>query len=137
MTEELTRKILGSLKGFLDITVTHPQIAGRLIVKGASNDPRLFGWLEMPPEMQVSRPVYCCRPAWDESAPVVFVFMDEVEIVDAPAELVVIQMINSGIVIVGIDQSYSQILIGAVVILAVLLDQLNAGWIKRRMTRRG
>ena len=94
MTEELTRKILGSLKGFLDITVTHPQIAGRLIVKGASNDPRLFGWLEMPPEMQVSRPVYCCRPAWDESAPVVFVFMDEVEIVDAPAELVVIQMIN-------------------------------------------
>ena len=49
----------------------------------------------------------------------------------------VIQMINSGIVIVGIDQSYSQILIGAVVILAVLLDQLNAGWIKRRMTRRG
>ena len=94
MTDELTRKILKSLKGFLDITVTHPQIAGRLIVKGASNDPRLFGWRDMPPEMLVSRPVYCCRPAWDESEPVVFVFMDEVEVVDAPAELVVIQMIN-------------------------------------------
>lgn len=94
MTDELTRKILKSLKGFLDITITHPQVAGRLIVKGASNDPRLFGWRDMPEEMRVSRPVYCCRPAWDESAPVVFVFMDEVEVVDAPAELVVIQMIN-------------------------------------------
>jgi hypothetical protein len=94
MTDELTRKILKSLKGFLDITVTHPQIAGRLIVKGASNDPRLFGWLEMPPEMQVSRPVYCCRPAWDESAPVVFVFMDEVEIVDAPADIVVDKLLD-------------------------------------------
>ena len=47
----------------------------------------------------------------------------------------VIQMISSGIVIVGIDQSYSQILIGAVVILAVLLDQLNAWLVKRRLTR--
>jgi ribose/xylose/arabinose/galactoside ABC-type transport system permease subunit len=45
----------------------------------------------------------------------------------------VIQMISSGIVIVGIDQSYSQIIIGAVVILAVLLDQLNAWLMKRRL----
>jgi ribose transport system permease protein len=45
----------------------------------------------------------------------------------------VIQMISSGIVIVGIDQSYSQIIIGAVVILAVLLDQLNAWLLKRRL----
>jgi len=94
MSDELTRKILKSLKGFLDITVTHPQIAGRLIVEGASNDPRLFGWLEMPEEMRVSRPVYCCRPAWDESAPAVFVFMDEVEVVDAPADIVVDKLLD-------------------------------------------
>jgi ribose/xylose/arabinose/galactoside ABC-type transport system permease subunit len=43
----------------------------------------------------------------------------------------VIQMIASGIVILGIDQNYSQIIIGAVVIVAVLLDQLNA-WLARR-----
>ncbi|HSH95509.1 MAG TPA: ABC transporter permease, partial [Roseimicrobium sp.] len=43
----------------------------------------------------------------------------------------IIQMINTGIVILGIDQNYSQIIIGSVVIIAVLLDQLNA-WLARR-----
>jgi ribose transport system permease protein len=43
----------------------------------------------------------------------------------------IIQMISTGIVILGIDQNYSQIIIGAVVIVAVLLDQLN-GWLTRR-----
>lgn len=43
----------------------------------------------------------------------------------------IIQMINSGIVILGIDQNYSQIITGAVVIVAVLLDQLNL-WLNRR-----
>jgi ribose/xylose/arabinose/galactoside ABC-type transport system permease subunit len=43
----------------------------------------------------------------------------------------VIQMITSGIVILGIDQNYSQIIIGSVVIVAVLLDQLNT-WLSRR-----
>jgi len=43
----------------------------------------------------------------------------------------VIQMINSGIVILGIDQNYSQIIIGSVVIAAVVLDNLNT-WIARR-----
>jgi hypothetical protein len=94
MSDELTRKILKSLEGFLDITVTHPQIAGRLIVKGATNCPLDFGWEEMPPEMRVDRPVYCCRPAWDEAAPVVFVFMDEVEVVDAPADMVVDKLLD-------------------------------------------
>ena len=47
-----------------------------------------------------------------------------------------IQMINSGIVILGIDQNYSQIIIGAVVILAVVLDQLNAWIAKRRLAAR-
>ena len=43
----------------------------------------------------------------------------------------VIQMIASGIVILGIDQNYSQIIIGSVVIVAVLLDQINT-WLSRR-----
>jgi hypothetical protein len=94
MPYELTQKILSSLKGYLDITVTHPSIAGNLIVKGATSCALDFGWEEMPPEMRVDRAVYCCRPAWDEAAPAVFVFEDEVEIVDAPAYLVVGRMID-------------------------------------------
>lgn len=43
----------------------------------------------------------------------------------------IIQMIDSGIVILGIDQNYSQIIIGAVVIIAVVLDQFNA-WLARK-----
>ena len=43
----------------------------------------------------------------------------------------VIQMISTGIVILGIDQNYSQIIIGSVVILAVVLDQFN-GWLAKR-----
>ena len=46
----------------------------------------------------------------------------------------VIQMISSGIVILGIDQNYSQIIIGSVVILAVVMDQLNNWLAKRRLT---
>lgn len=45
----------------------------------------------------------------------------------------VIQMISSGIVILGIDQNYSQIIIGSVVIMAVLLDQFNNWLAKRRL----
>jgi len=48
----------------------------------------------------------------------------------------VIQMISTGIVILGIDQNYSQIIIGAVVILAVVLDQLNSWLAKRRLVAR-
>lgn len=43
----------------------------------------------------------------------------------------VIQLISTGIVILGINQNYSQIIIGAVVILAVVLDQFN-NWLARR-----
>ena len=43
----------------------------------------------------------------------------------------IIQMISTGMVILNIDQEYSSIVIGAVVILAVLLDQVN-NWIARR-----
>ncbi|MGD1088535.1 MAG: ABC transporter permease [Verrucomicrobiota bacterium] len=45
----------------------------------------------------------------------------------------IIQMISSGIVILGIDQNYSQPIIGSVIILAVLLDQFNNWLAKRRL----
>lgn len=48
----------------------------------------------------------------------------------------IIQMISTGIVILNIDQNYSQIIIGAVVILAVLFDQLNNYLSKRRLAAR-
>ncbi|HRP04766.1 MAG TPA: hypothetical protein PLV87_07635, partial [Opitutaceae bacterium] len=47
----------------------------------------------------------------------------------------IIQMISSGIVILGIDQNYSQIIIGTVVIAAVVLDNLTT-WMRRRRTLR-
>lgn len=48
----------------------------------------------------------------------------------------VIQMISSGIVILGIDQNYSQIIIGVVVVAAVVLDNLNNWLARRRLTAR-
>jgi len=48
----------------------------------------------------------------------------------------VIQMISSGIVILGIDQNYSQIIIGSVVIAAVVLDNFNTWLASRRLTGR-
>ena len=47
----------------------------------------------------------------------------------------IIKMIDNGIVILGIDQSYSRIIIGVVVILAVMLDQFNTWLAKRRLTK--
>ncbi len=47
----------------------------------------------------------------------------------------VIQMISSGIVILGIDQNYSQIIIGVVVVAAVVLDNVN-NWLARRRPAR-
>ncbi|HEY4299589.1 MAG TPA: ABC transporter permease [Candidatus Didemnitutus sp.] len=47
----------------------------------------------------------------------------------------VIQMISSGIVILGIDQNYSQVIIGAVVIAAVVLDNFNRWLARRRLAR--
>lgn len=46
----------------------------------------------------------------------------------------VIQMISSGIVILGIDQNYSQIIIGVVVVAAVVLDNFNNWLARRRLT---
>ena len=47
----------------------------------------------------------------------------------------IIQMISSGIVILGIDQNYSQIIIGTVVIAAVVLDNFNTWLATRRLTQ--
>lgn len=49
----------------------------------------------------------------------------------------VIQIINTGIVILGIDQNYSQIIIGGVVILAVVFDQMNNWLSQRRLAKMG
>jgi len=48
----------------------------------------------------------------------------------------IIKMIDNGIVILRIDQNYSRIIIGAVVILAVVLDQFNNWLAKRRLAAR-
>ena len=48
----------------------------------------------------------------------------------------IIQMITTGMVILNIDQEFSSIVIGAVVILAVLLDQVNNWLAKRRLAAR-
>ena len=47
----------------------------------------------------------------------------------------IIQMINNGIVILNIDQNYSQIIIGAVIVLAVLLDRVNSALREKRLAR--
>ena len=47
----------------------------------------------------------------------------------------IIQVINNGIIILNIDQNYSQIIIGAVIVLAVLLDRINNSMQEKRMTR--
>lgn len=47
----------------------------------------------------------------------------------------IIQMINNGIIILEIDQNYSQIIIGAVIVLAVVLDRINTVMRERRLAR--
>ena len=46
---------------------------------------------------------------------------------------IILQLISAGMVILGIPQEYSQIVTGAVVIAAVLLDQLNRWLANRRL----
>ena len=91
---DLTQRVLSRLRGRLDITVCHLNYAGKLIVKGVTNCALDYGWDNMPPEMKVDRAVYCCRPAWDEAFPAIFVFADEVTVVDAPADMVVDEMLD-------------------------------------------
>lgn len=45
----------------------------------------------------------------------------------------IIQMINNGIIILEIDQNYSQIIIGTVIVVAVVLDRINTLLRERRL----
>ena len=47
----------------------------------------------------------------------------------------ILQMISTGIVILGINQNYSQIIIGGVVIVAVVFDQINNWLAKQRLLK--
>jgi ribose transport system permease protein len=47
----------------------------------------------------------------------------------------IIQMIDNGIIILNIDQNYSQIIIGAVIIVAVVLERINSVSRERRLSR--
>jgi ribose/xylose/arabinose/galactoside ABC-type transport system permease subunit len=47
----------------------------------------------------------------------------------------IIQIIDNGIVILNVDQNYSQIIIGSVIILAVLFDRINGALRDKRRTR--
>jgi ribose/xylose/arabinose/galactoside ABC-type transport system permease subunit len=49
----------------------------------------------------------------------------------------IIQMIANGIIILEIDQNYSQIIIGAVIVLAVVLDRINTAMQDRRLAKVG
>jgi hypothetical protein len=87
---ELTQRVLQSLKGCLDTVIT-TSIAGdgnRLRVTGWTDNPVEFGWEGMPEAMKVAgRHVYCCKA--EGTGEVVWVFADEVRVVDAPADMVV------------------------------------------------
>lgn len=45
----------------------------------------------------------------------------------------IIQTINNSIVLLNIDQNYSQIIIGSVIVVAVVLDRLNTWWQTRKL----
>jgi ribose transport system permease protein len=47
----------------------------------------------------------------------------------------IIQVINNAIIILNIDQNYSQIIIGAVIVLAVVLDRINSVLQEKRLAR--
>ena len=85
---ELTQRILQSLKGCLGVTVAHPTTGARLRVTGWTDNPVEFGWDNMPSAMKVAgRHVYCCKA--QDTGETVWVFADEVRVVDAPADMVV------------------------------------------------
>lgn len=47
----------------------------------------------------------------------------------------IIQVIDNAIIILNIDQNYSQIIIGVVIVLAVVLDRVNSAFQERRLAR--
>ena len=89
---DLTQRVLNRLRGRLDITVCHPSYAGKLVVKGITNCATDYWFEGMPEEMKVDRVVYRC--AAEETFHRIFVFADEAIVVDAPADLVVDEMLD-------------------------------------------
>ena len=90
---DLTEKVLNGLRGRLGIEVSHPNWAGSLRVVGASTDTVDYGWSKMLDEMRTKgRLTYACEADW--SGDLMFVFDDEVEVVDAPAHMVVEAMMD-------------------------------------------
>jgi ribose transport system permease protein len=47
----------------------------------------------------------------------------------------IIQVIDNAIIILNIDQNYSEIIIGAVIVLAVVLDRVNGAFQQKRLAR--
>ena len=90
---DLTQRVLNRLRGRLDIIVSHPQVPAKLIVTGVTDCALDYGWEGMPPEMKVNRVVYCCRRA-DARGKQFFVFADDVTVVDAPADMVVDEILD-------------------------------------------
>ncbi len=105
---DLTQRVLNRLRGRLDIIISHPKIAGKLVVMGVTRDASDYWWEDMPPEMRVDREVYCCRPAWDETLPAIFVFADEITVVDAPADMVVDEMLDM-LCEAGLDEAVNRL----------------------------
>lgn len=85
---ELTDRVLQSLKGCLGVTVAQSVRGDRLRVTGFTDNPVEFGWVGMPDEMKApGRHVYCCKS--EDTGERAWVFADEVQVVDAPADMVV------------------------------------------------
>jgi len=105
---DLTQRVLNRLRGRLDIIISHPKIAGKLVVMGVTRDASDYWWEDMPLEMRVDREVYCCRPAWDETLPAIFVFADEITVVDAPADMVVDEMLDM-LCEAGLDEAVNRL----------------------------
>jgi len=93
MSTELAERILRDLKGYLGITVSHPRFTRELRVIGVAANASEHGWTNMPDEMRIKdRTVYCCQVGL--SADPIFLFEDEVTVVDAPAYVVVGAMLD-------------------------------------------
>lgn len=89
----LTERVLNKLRGRIGITVSHPDVDGKLKVIGATSDALRFGWKDMPEALKVpDRAVLLCGAEW--SGDPYFFFADEVTVVDAPAHMVVEVMLD-------------------------------------------
>jgi hypothetical protein len=88
----LTRTILASLHGHLDITVLRKGARGHnpLTVIGVAQDGSRSPWADVPEALRQDKMLYCVEGpdgsgGWDRE----FIFAEDVEVIDAPARLVV------------------------------------------------